>query len=121
MKIIHADTYKYARSEMQTQIPIIEPNAELHCFERPETALEFARKNGCDVLLTEMEFWSDTFGGIKLAKAMKEINPDVKIVFVTICNKNEVVRELNEIKYSGFLSKPWAKEELAAALNKTKD
>ncbi len=32
-----------------------------------------------------------------------------------------VVRELKEIKYSGFLSKPWAKEKLAAALNINKD
>jgi len=31
------------------------------------------------------------------------------------------VRELKEIKYSGFLSKPWAKEELAAALNINKE
>ena len=85
------------------------------CY-RPEDALEFAQKQGCDVLLTEIEFWSDTFGGIRLAKAMKEINPDVKIIFVTVCDKNEVARELKEIKYDGFLSKLWAKEELTAAL-----
>ena len=121
MTIIHVDTNKFARSEIQEQIPIIEPKAALYSCDRPETALEFARKNGCDVLLTEMEFWSDTFGGIRLAKAMKEINPDVKIIFVTVCDINEVARELKEIKYDGFLSKPWTKEALAAALNKTKD
>ena len=121
MKIIYVDTNSYARSEMQKQIPIIEPNAEMHCFERSEPALEFAKKQGCDVLLTEIEFWSEKYGGIKLAKAMKEINSDIKIIFVTVCNKNEVVRELKEIKYSDFLSKPWAKEELAAALNPNKD
>ena len=52
---------------------------------------------------------------------MKEINSDVKIIFVTVCNINEVVRELKKIKYSDFLSKPWAKEELAAALNINRD
>lgn len=116
MTIIHVDTNKYARIEMQEQISTIEPKAELYSFERPEDALEFAQKQGCDVLLTEIEFWSDTFGGINLAKAMKKINPGVKIIFVTVCDKNEVARELKEIKYDGFLPKLWAKEELAAAL-----
>ena len=116
MKIIHVDTNKYARIEMQEEIRAIEPKAKLYSCYRPEEALEFAQKQGCDVLLTEIEFWSDTFGGIRLAKAIKEINPDVKIIFVTVCDKNEVARELKEIKYDGFLSKLWAKEELAAAL-----
>ena len=116
MTIIHVDTNKYARWEIQEQISEIEPNAEVHCFDEPESALAFAKENGCDVLLTEIEFWSDMFGGIRLAKAMKEINPDVKIIFVTVCDKNEVARELEEIKYDGFLSKLWVKEELAAAL-----
>lgn len=121
MKIIYVDTNIFAHSEMQEQIPIIEPKAELHCFDRPESALEFAKKQGCDVLLTEIEFWSESYGGIRLAKAMKKVNPDVKIVFVTVCNKNEVARELKEIKYDGFLSKPWAEQELAAALKETKE
>ena len=68
------------------------------------------------MLLTEIEFWTETFGGISLAKAMKEISPGVKIIFVTVCDESEVARELKEIEYSGFLSKPWAKEELASAL-----
>ena len=121
MTIIHVDTNKYARIEMQEEIPTIEPKAVLYSFERPEDALGFAQKQGCGVLLTEIEFWSDTLGGIRLAKAIKEINPDVKIIFVTVCDKNEVARELNEIKYSGFLPKLWTKEELAVALNINKD
>ena len=116
MTIIHVDTNKYARIEMQEEIPTIEPKAEFYSCYRPEDALEFAEKQGCDVLLTEIEFWSDTFGGIRLAKAIKEINPDVKIIFVTVCYKNEVARELKEIKYDAFLSKMWAKEELVSAL-----
>ena len=117
MTFIHVDTNKYARIEMQEEIPTIEPKAVLYSFERPEDALEFAQKQGCDVLLTEIEFWSEKYGGIRFAKAMKEINSDIKIIFVTLCNINEVVRELKEIKYSDFLSKPWAKEKLAAVLN----
>ena len=116
MTIIHMDTNKYARIEMQEEIRAIEPKAEFYSCYRPEDALEFAQKQGCDVLLTEIEFWSDTLGGIRLAKEMKAINSDIKIIFVTVCTKDEVARELIEIKYDGFLPKLWAKEELVAAL-----
>ena len=119
MTIIHVDTNKYARIEMQEQVSVIVPQAELYSCERPEDALEFAKKQG--LLLTEIEFWSDSYGGIRLAKAMREINPDVKIFFLTVCNKNEVARELKEIKYDGYLSKPWRQEELVAALKDTKE
>ena len=121
MTIIHVDTNKYALIEVQEQISAIEPKAEFYSCYRPEDALEFAQKQGCDVLLTEIEFWSDTFGGIRLAKAIKEINPDVKIIFVTVCTKDEVARELIEIKDDGFLPKLWTKEKLAEALNINKD
>ena len=67
-------------------------------------------------VIAATECLEPTFGGINLAKAMKEINSDVKIIFVTVCTKDEVARELIEIKYDGFLSKLWAKEELVAAL-----
>ena len=72
MKIIHVDANKYALDEMQKDISQIAPTAELHCFRTPEPALEFAHAHGCDVLLTEVELWTDQLGGIELAKAMKE-------------------------------------------------
>ena len=114
MKIIHVDTNIYAQKIMQEQIPIIVPQAELHCFNRPEPALAFAKAQGCDVLLTEVEFLSERFGGIKLAKAIQELNPQVNIIFVTVCNEREVSRELSELCVSGLLPKPWEPEKLAA-------
>lgn len=114
MKIIHVDANKYALDEMQRDISQIAPTAELHCFRTPEPALEFAHAHGCDVLLTEVELWTDQLGGIELAKAMKEINPQVNIIFVTVCNECEVSRELSELCVSGLLPKPWEQEKLAA-------
>lgn len=114
MKIIHVDANKYALDEMQKDISQIAPTAELHCFRTPEPALEFAHAHGCDVLLTEVELWTDQLGGIELAKAMKEINPQVNIIFVTVCNECEVSRELSELCVSGLLPKPWEPEKLAA-------
>ena len=115
MKIIHVDDHRYAREEIQEQIPQIVPEAELHCFDDPDSALAFAEANGCDVLLTEIELWSKPLGGIRLAERIREINPRVHIIFVTVCSKHEVARELAGLPVSGFLPKPWKPEELAAA------
>lgn len=114
MRIIYVDTNIYAQKAMQEQIAKIVPQAELHCFRTPESALAFAKAQGCDVLLTEVEFLSERFGGIKLAKAIREINPQVNIIFVTVCNECEVSRELSELCVSGLLPKPWEPEKLTA-------
>lgn len=115
MKIIHVDDNKYALSEMQKDISRIVPNAELHSFQAPNPALAFAEAHGCDVLMTEVEFWFDQLDGIKLAKAIRELAPKVKIIFVTVCYEYEVEQELSELRVSGLIPKPWKAEQLAAA------
>ncbi len=115
MKIVHVDDNKFALNEMQRDISQIVPNAELHSFQSPEPALAFAEAHGCDVLMTEVEFWSDQFGGIRLAKAIQELAPKVKIIFVTVWCEYEVEQELSELRVSGLIPKPWKAEQLAAA------
>lgn len=115
MKIIHVDTNKYALDAMREALPQIVPEVELHSFNDPDQALAFALEQGCDVLLTEIELWTERLGGIRLAKAIREINPSVSIIFVTVCSEYEVARELTGLPVSGFLPKLWKSEELAAA------
>ena len=114
MKIIYVDTNIYAQKTMQEQISKIVPQAELHCFRTPESALAFAKAQGCDVLLIEAEFLAERLDGFRLAKAIREINPQVNIIFVTVCNECEVSRELSELCVSGLLPKPWEPDKLAA-------
>lgn len=118
MKIIYVDTNIYVQKAMQEQIPKIIPAAELHCFNNPDSALSFAEVRGCDVLLTEVELWTEKLGGVRLAKAMKELNPQVNIIFVTVCIECEVEGELDDLQVSGFLPKPWEPEKLAAAFQR---
>lgn len=114
MRIIYVDANIYAQKAMQEQILRIVPQAELHCFHSPEPALAFAKIHGCDVLLTEAEFLAERLDGFRLAKAIREINPQVNIIFVTVCNECEVSRELSELCVSGLLPKPWEPEKLTA-------
>ena len=121
MKIIHVDANKYALDEMQRDISQIAPTAELHCFRTPEPALEFAHAHGCDVLLTEVELWTDQLGGIELAKAIQALNPQVKIIFVTVWYEYEVSQELSELRVSGFIPKPWNMKKLVATFRNLPD
>lgn len=113
MKIVHVDDNKFALNEMQKDISQIVPNAELHSFQSPEPALAFAEAHGCDVLMTEVEFWADQLGGIELAKTIQELAPKVKIIFVTVWCEYEVEQELSGLQISGLISKPWKVEKLA--------
>lgn len=115
MKIIHVDMNKFALQAMREELPRIAPGAELCSFDHPGPALAFAEARGCDVLLTEIEFWKDPHGGVRLARAMKEINPRFNIIFVTVYSESEIARELSGLPVSGFFPKPWATEKLAAA------
>lgn len=106
MKIIHVDTNKYALDAMREELPQIITNAELHCFKHPEPALAYAKAEGCDILMTEVELWTDKFGGVKLAKEIQALDPQVNIIFVTVCDEYEVTAELSGLRVSGFISKP---------------
>lgn len=115
MKIVHVDDNKFALNEMRKDISRIVPNAELHSFQSPEPSLAFVKAHGCDVLMTEVELWQERLGGIKLAKAIQKLNPQVKIIFVTVWYEYELSRELSELQISGLIPKPWDTEQLAAA------
>ena len=121
MKIIHVDDHIYALEEMKLDLPQIVPEAELHCFNHPDPALAFAEAEGCDVLLAEIELWSEKLGGIRLAKAIRKLNPRVQIIFVTVYSEHEVARELADLPVSGFIPKPWMPEALAAAFRNLRD
>lgn len=79
-------------------------------------ALEFAKAHGCDVLMTEMELRTDRLGGYRLAKAIRELYPQVSIIFVTVWNEYEISGEMSDLKVNGLIPKPWKQEKLASSL-----
>ena len=66
--------------------------------------------------MTEVELWQERLGGIKLAKAIQKLNPQVNIILVTVWNEYELSRELSELQISSFFSKPWTMKKLTAVL-----
>jgi len=63
-----------------------------------------------DVILPEMD-------GVQIYKALKQINPDVKILVSSGYASNKQTIELREMGVEGFLKKPYRQNELVKAVN----
>jgi two-component system response regulator YesN len=65
-------------------------------------------------LISEIELCG--VDGLTLAKRVKIMNPQVNIIFLTVCDEKEHAKEVLRIKPSGYLLKPAKKEQLEAEL-----
>ncbi len=79
------------------------PYADVQTFLSEEPALDYAEKFGCDVLLCEIN--PPRLEGLFLAEKIKNINPRVNIIFVTVCSESEHAKEVLRLKPSGYLTK----------------
>ena len=115
MTIICVDDHPIMLQGLTQNIQQILPEATVHCFVRAEEALAFMEENGCEILISEIELCGTN--GLTLARLAKEFNPQVNIIFLTVCDEKEHAREVLRIKPSGYLVKPAKKEHLAFELN----
>ena len=79
------------------------PDANVQTFLTEDSALDYAEKFGCDVLLCEIN--PPRLEGLFLAEKIKNINPKVNIIFVTVCSESEHARAVMRLKPSGYLTK----------------
>ena len=79
------------------------PNANVQTFLSAEPALAYAKKFGCDVLICEIN--PPRLEGLFLAEKVKNINPKVNIIFVTVCSESEHAKAVMRLKPSGYLTK----------------
>ena len=79
------------------------PYADVQAFLSAESALEYAEKFGCDVLLCEIN--PPRLEGLFLAEKIKKINPRLNIIFVTVCSESEHAKAVMKLKPSGYLTK----------------
>ena len=79
------------------------PFADVQTFLTAEPALNYAENFGCDVLLCEIN--PPRLEGLFLAERIKNINPKVNIIFVTVCSESEHAKAVMRLKPSGYLTK----------------
>ena len=114
MTIVCVDDHPVMLRGLTKSLRKLSPNAEIKTFGCAEDALKFIRQNGCDVLIPEIELYG--MDGLTLAKQVKQINPKVNIIFLTVCDEREHAKEVFRLKPSGYLVKPANPEQLEIEL-----
>lgn len=104
MTIVCVDDHPIMLKGLSQNIKSFLPEASINIFECSEEAYDFAKENGCDVLISEIEMRGTD--GITLANKIKGMNPEVNIIFLTVCDEKEHAREVLRVKPSGYLVKP---------------
>ena len=114
MTIVCVDDHPVMLKGLSRNIKQLFAEANVATFANADEALGFAKENGCDILISEIELCG--VDGLTLAKRMKKLNPKVNIIFLTVCDEKEHAKEVLRIKPSGYLVKPAKKEQLESEL-----
>lgn len=114
MTVVCVDDHPIMLNGLANNVRHLLPDASIGTFGNAEEAVGFTSKNGCDVLICEIELCGTD--GLTLAKQIKKINPMVNIIFLTVCDEKEHAKEVFRLKPSGYLLKPAKQEHLEAEL-----
>ena len=85
------------------------PTAEVKSFQKASELLEFAALNLVDVAFLDIHMRG--ISGLELAEKLKEINPNVNIIFVTGFDEHK--GDAMDIHASGYLMKPVVAKDIA--------
>ena len=114
MTVVCVDDHPIMLQGLSQSVEQILPDASTVAFENASDALGFVKDNGCDILSSEIELCG--VDGLTLAKQIKNLNPKVNIIFLTVCDEKEHAREVLKIRPSGYLVKPAKREQLELEL-----
>lgn len=113
MKIIAVDDEKIALQGLLSSIQKAVPYATVYGFRYASEAIEHMKKDSCDVAFLDIEMKGTD--GVTTAKALKEINPDINIIFAT--GFGYYRDAAFDIHASGYLIKPITAEGVKRELD----
>lgn len=113
MLIYAIDDERIALSGLVDSIHSVVPEAEIHSFRFPEEALCEMNISPCDIVFVDVEM--AMLNGINLSEKLKEINPEVNIIFAT--GYKDYYGDAFELHASGYIVKPVTKEKVKKELD----
>ena len=102
MKVLVADDERFSLEDTAAAIKEAVSDIELFKASDYRIALDICRENRIDVAFLDIEMPGIT--GLELAKQLKDLNPDINIVFVT--GHVEYALDAHAVFASGYLVKP---------------
>ena len=102
MNIIIADDEPLALEMTCEAVREVCPKANIYPFSKPSRLLEFAKETRCKIAF--LDICMRGVSGIDVAKQLKEIIPDINIIFVT--GYDEYTKDAMAIHACGYIEKP---------------
>jgi len=106
------DDEQYPLEELNNLLKEICPDSEISAFRSPRMALEASAETTYDIAFLDIEL--GTTNGILLAKQLKDIQPNIHIIFVT--SYSEYAVDAFAIHATGYLLKPVQKSHIEREL-----
>lgn len=113
MKIMIIDDEKMALDDLKDAVQSVKPDADIDCFSNYISCLEAVKNKKYNVAFLDITMPGKN--GLALSKELKEINPDINIVFVT--GYSEYAVEAFSLNASGYILKPARRENIENVLN----
>ena len=108
MKIIAVDNDSTSLKKTEEMIKSFSADAEVMLFDSSLSALDHARDEQVDVIITDVEM--DELSGIDLGRYVQELNPYVNIIYHS--KKTDSAYEAMKLHASGYIRKPGKEEDL---------
>lgn len=102
MNYIAVDDEPFALKDLEEAVNEAAPGCDLTCFTTPSKALEFVKKMPVEAAFLDIELGS--MNGLVLAMELKNIRPQLHIIFVTSYEQYAV--KAFELHATGYLMKP---------------
>lgn len=102
MRILLVDDEELQLLRLVNTVKSVLKDDELLSFSNPDKALEEAKKNRIDLAFLDIEM--PHLNGIQLAKKLKALNPQTKVIFVTAYDNYAL--DAFKVHASGYVTKP---------------
>lgn len=112
MKFLLVDDEPFALKDLEETLHEAAPDGEIASFMKPGMALEYAKTNTVDIAFLDIELGS--MNGLVLAKKLKDILPEVHIIFVT--SHEQYAVDAFQIRATGYVMKPATLEDIRREL-----
>jgi two-component system response regulator (stage 0 sporulation protein F) len=82
----------------------------VHTASSGTDALEKVKQNPYELIITD--YMMPTMDGLELAKAVREISPETKLVLITAYGSKELRSSVDELNLEGFIDKPFSMAQI---------
>ncbi len=113
MTYLAVDDERMSLALLKHEISSVVKDEEIVCFQDPEEAYAYAEEHVIDVAFLDIEMTK--LNGIELGKRLKELNPQVNLIYVTAYNNYGM--EAFGLHASGYVLKPVTAEAIRKELS----